>query len=220
MTNRGTFAEDNERIEARNRVAVREYRAYRDWYDGMETVLDNLELADDPPVEVGLNTTQILLGIDTEIRTSQDNLKKQLDDIEASLNNDTDPVTDLRLDTLKTLAEGMVTAVQDPVSKLHGQRIEVTTTAKVNFIVSIKARVYLLKMLISVKFPVDARSANVENPRVQGPVQVEDQGVHPVQESVLPRTKTMPGSSYSCRTRLLQATTCQMWILLRALGPG
>ena len=70
----------------------------------METVLDNLELADNPPVKVGLNATQILLGIDTEIKASQDNLKKQLDDIEASLNDGTAPVTRLRLETLQTLA--------------------------------------------------------------------------------------------------------------------
>jgi hypothetical protein len=51
----------------------------------METVLDNLELADNPPAEVGLNAAQILLGIDTAIRASQDNVKKQLDYIQASL---------------------------------------------------------------------------------------------------------------------------------------
>jgi hypothetical protein len=174
LTNRGTFDEEAERIEARYQVAVQEHQAYHDWYDGMETVLDNLELANNPPVEVGLNATQILHGIDTEIMTSQDNLKKQLDDIEASLNYGTAPVTRLRLKTLHTLAEDVVTTVQGPVSELYDQRIaeapskvEATTTAKVNFIGGIKARVNLLKMSILAKFPVDARSANVDPPRVQ-----------------------------------------------------
>ena len=37
----------------------------------------------------------------------------------------------------------------------------------VNFIGGIKARVNLLKMSILAKFPEDARSANVDPPRVQ-----------------------------------------------------
>jgi hypothetical protein len=106
-----------------------------------------------------------MLGIDTEIRFIQDNLKKQLYDIEASLNDGTAPVTRLRLETLHTLAEDMVPTVQGPLSELYNQRIEeapgeveVITTAKVDFIGGIKARVNLLKMSILVKFPVDARS--------------------------------------------------------------
>ena len=81
LTNRGTFAEEAESIEARDRVAVQEHQAYCDWCAGMETVLDNLELANNPPAKVGLSAAQILLWIDTEIRASQDNIRKQLDDI-------------------------------------------------------------------------------------------------------------------------------------------
>ena len=137
---------------------------------GIESLSKNTRL--NPPAEIGLSAAQVLLGIDTEIKASQDNIKKQLDDIEASLDDGTAPVTRLRLKTLQTLAEDVVRTVQGPVSELYDQRVEEAptrskpTTAKVNFIGSIKARVNLLKMSISARFPAEASSAHKDSPRV------------------------------------------------------
>ena len=89
---------------------------------GIESLSKNTRL--NPPAEIGLSAAQVLLGIDTEIKASQDNIKKQLDDIEASLDDGTAPVTRLRLKTLQTLAKDMVRTVQGPVSELYDQRVE------------------------------------------------------------------------------------------------
>ena len=40
-----------------------------------------LELADNPPVNVGLNQAKILLGIDADIEVMEETLKKGLDDM-------------------------------------------------------------------------------------------------------------------------------------------
>ena len=91
---------------------------------GIESLSKNTRL--NPPAKIGLSAAQVLLGIDTEIKASQDNIKKQLDDIEASLDDGTAPVTRLRLKTLQTLAEDVVRTVQGPVSELYDQRVKET----------------------------------------------------------------------------------------------
>ena len=51
--NRGTFAEEEERERLLNQLAL-EYATHRDWLDHVEQIYENLELADNPPVQQGL----------------------------------------------------------------------------------------------------------------------------------------------------------------------
>ena len=79
-----SFVEEQERGEARD-LLTQESMDHEDWLIGVEAVFTNLKLADMPPAEVSLNTAQILLGIDTVMRVTQDNLNMKLQDIESPL---------------------------------------------------------------------------------------------------------------------------------------
>ena len=51
--NQGTFAEEEERERLSNQLAL-ESATHRDWLDHVEQIYENLELADNPPVQQGL----------------------------------------------------------------------------------------------------------------------------------------------------------------------
>ena len=59
FVDRRTFTDAPEQTAARNLV-TQESLAHDDWFDGVETILTQLELADNPPVNVCLNQAQIL----------------------------------------------------------------------------------------------------------------------------------------------------------------
>ena len=140
FVDRGTFAEAPEQVAARNLV-TQESLAHEDWFEGVETILTQLELADNPPVEIGLNQAQVLLGIDADIEVMKETRKKDLDDVEALMNGTLAPVTRERMAGLQTMITEVLESVRGPVSELFDQRIEedpyqvkATTRAKREFI--------------------------------------------------------------------------------------
>ena len=87
-----------------------------------------MELAKNPPINVGLNQHQILLGIDTDIEVMEETLKKNLDDVEALMNDALAPVTRERMAAMQTMINEVLETVRGPVSELFDQRIEVDPT--------------------------------------------------------------------------------------------
>jgi hypothetical protein len=173
FVDRGTFAEAPEQVAARNLV-TQESLAHEDWFEGVETILTQLELADNPPVEVGLNQAQILLGIDADIEVMEETLKKGLDDVEALMNDALAPVTRERMAALQTMITEVLETVRGPVSELFDQRVEedptqvqATTRAKREFISIIQRRANGLKVAIISKLPTEGRAPNEAAPMVQ-----------------------------------------------------
>ena len=71
---RGTFAKASEQAAASDLV-TQESLAHEDWFEEVETILTQLEQANNPPVNVGLNQAKILLGIDANIKVMEETLK-------------------------------------------------------------------------------------------------------------------------------------------------
>ena len=86
----------------------------------MEQILKNLELADDPPVQHGLNAAQLLTGLNADVEAKQDGARDDLDDNETSLNGGTIPLTKTVLNPIqarggwKTPPIGLI-ALLDPL---------------------------------------------------------------------------------------------------------
>ena len=58
----GTFAEEGERERYRDQLNLKS-ATHRDWLDPVEQILNTMELADDPPVQQGLNAAQLLTSL-------------------------------------------------------------------------------------------------------------------------------------------------------------
>ena len=156
LVDRGVYAEEQDRIDARNQLA-QESMAHVDWFEGVEDILTALE---DPPVQVGLNSAQILSGLEADIEASQVSVRKRLEDTETSLNDATAPATKLRLKALKEIVEEVKQTVQGPISELFDQKakeapekVQVTTRAKRDFISEVLTHVDALKVLIAANMP-------------------------------------------------------------------
>ncbi len=96
IVDKGVYAEEQDRVEARILV-VNESIAHENWFEGVEDVLIALEQAENPPAQVGLNSAQILRGLETDIETSQVSVRQRLSDLATSLNDATVPATKHRL---------------------------------------------------------------------------------------------------------------------------
>ena len=72
--NQGTFAEEGERERHSNQISL-ECATHCDWLDPVEQILKTMEMADDPPVQQGLNPDQILIGMNADIESKQDGVR-------------------------------------------------------------------------------------------------------------------------------------------------
>ena len=138
-----------------------------------------MELADNQPINVDLNQAQILLGTDVNIEVMKETLKKDLDDVEALMNDALAPVTRERMAALQTMITEVLESVRGPVSELFDQRIEedptqvqATTRAKREFVSIIQRRANGLKVAIISKLPMAVQAPNEAAPR-QGSTKVK-----------------------------------------------
>ena len=96
----GTFAEEDERTRLFDEL-FEERRDHRDWLDPVEQIFRNLELADNPPVQQGLNAAQLLAGLNADIESKEEGVRDDLENIETSLNDGTIPLTRMVLQSLE-----------------------------------------------------------------------------------------------------------------------
>ena len=99
LVDRGVYAEEQERDEARGLVTD-ESIAHENWFEGVEDVLTALEQAENPPAQVGLNAAQTLMGLETDIEASQVSVRQRLSDVDATV-----PATKHRLQVLSRMIE-------------------------------------------------------------------------------------------------------------------
>ena len=123
LVDRGVYAEEQERVDARSLVTDKSI-AHEDWFQGVEDILTALEQAENPPVEVVLNAAQILIGLETDIEAFQISVRKRLTDIATSLNDATASLTKPMLEALKEIVKETWLTVQGPISELFDQKAE------------------------------------------------------------------------------------------------
>ena len=173
LIDRGVYAEEQDRVDARDLI-ICEAIAHQDWFGGVEDILTALEQAENPPVHVGLNPAQILLGLETDIEASQLSVRSRLTDVETSLNDATTSLTKLMLEAFMKIVEDTWQTVQGPISELFDQKaeeapeqVQVITRDKRVFISEVVKHVDALKVLIAAKMPEEVRIDRDTAPRAQ-----------------------------------------------------
>ena len=173
FNNQGTFAEEDERERLLNQLSL-ERATHRDWLDPVEQIFRNLELADNPPVQQGLNAAQLLTGLNADIESKQEGVRDDLDNIGTSLNDGTIPLTKTVLESLKSTLDQVWTMVDVTISELYEQKTEevpdqsdAVTRSRNSFVNEIRARVFNLNTLIASKMPEELRPAQPGNPNPQ-----------------------------------------------------